>query len=122
MNKKFEIRFEIFPLDLPTGWASAVHLTFNSNAAAHGDRIPAIFLNKDSYWAICSSVGSSHNHCHMFHNVSLHSWTSFSIWQDQIPDGNYMYEYSVNNDTMYSILNTEPRNFENVKVYGSDPW
>ena len=123
MNEKFELKFEVKVLKLQSQqWANAVHLSVGNNIGTHGDRIPSIFLNKDSYWHICSSIGSNKNHCHNFQSVSFKNWTSFRIWQDQLPDGDYMYEYAINDVTMYSIQNRNPRKFKNIKVYASDPW
>ena len=123
MNPKFEVKFDIFPTSLPSvTWASIVHLTVGNNIGEHGDRIPGIWLNSNSFWYVTSSVSGNKDHWHKFTNVSLNSWTSFRIWQDQLPDGTYMFEYSINDDTIYSIFNNDPRSFRNVKIYASDPW
>ena len=123
VNPKFEVKFDIFPTSLPSvTWASIVHLTVGNNIGEHGDRIPGIWLNSNSFWYVTSSVSGNKDHWHKFTNVSLNSWTSFRIWQDQLPDGTYMFEYSINDDTIYSIFNNDPRSFRNVKIYASDPW
>ena len=122
MSREFEVKFEIFPLALPVNWASAVHISIGNNIGRHGDRIPALFLNKDRFWTTCSSIENNHNNCHNFRNVSLNVWTSFKIWQARIPDGDYIYEYSVNNNKMYSVVNSQPKSFQNINVYAADPW
>ena len=123
MSPKFEVKFDIFPTSLPSvTWASTVHLTVGSNNGEHGARIPAIWLNSNSFWYVSSSVNGNKDHGHKFMNVSLNSWTSFRIWQEQIPDGTYIFEYSINDKTIYSIVNRDPRSFRNVHIYASDPW
>ena len=122
MNEKFELKFEIRAEKVPTHWANAVHITAGSNIRKHGDRIPGIWLHKDGYWHICTSIGVQKNHCHNSPPVALNTWTMFRIWQEQLLDGDYMYQYAINNTTIYSVRNESPRAFKNVKVYAADPW
>merc|ERR1711993_183386 len=37
-------------------------------------------------------------------------------------DGKIMYQVMINGKTEYSAENTDPKDFENVKVFASDPW
>ena len=123
MNQKFEVKFDVLPKSIPSAsYASVIHLTVANNEANHGDRIPAVWLNSQSFWLVASSVSGNRNHNHAFWNLCLNTWNSFRIWQTQIPDGSYFFEYSINNKTIHSIENNDPKLFRNVKVYAADPW
>ena len=123
MRQKFEVKFDILPKSMPIEpWASVIHLTTGNNIGRHGDRIPGVWLNPHPFWCVASSVSGNYNHHHTFLNVSLNKWASFRIWQNQIPDGSYFFEYSINNKTIHSIENNDPKLFRNVKVYAADPW
>ena len=123
MRQKFEVKFDILLKSIPSvTWASVVHLTIGNNHGRHGDRIPAVWLNSESFWYVASSVNGNNDHGHKFWNVSLNKWASFRIWQNQIPDGTYFFEYSINNTNIYSIENSDPKAFRKVKVYAADPW
>ena len=123
MRQKFEVKFDIFPKSMPSEpWASVIHLTTGNNIGRHGDRIPGVWLNPHPFWCVASSVSGNYNHHHTFLNVSLNKWASFRIWQNQIPDGSYFFEYSIDNNTIHSIENNDPKTFRNVKVYAGDPW
>ena len=118
----FEVKFDVFTKSIPNvDWANAVHLTIGNNVGNHGDRIPGVWLNKKSFWLVASSIDGN-THYHKFWNVSIDTWTSFRIWQDKLPDGSYFFEYSMNDNSIYSISNNDPKSFKNVKVYASDPW
>ena len=122
MKKTFELKFEIRAEKVSRTWANAIHITTGSDGSRQGDRIPGVWLNKDGHWHICTSIGIQKNHCHNSPPVSLNTWTMIRIWQEQLLDGDYMYQYAINNTTIYSVRNESPRAFKNVKVYAADPW
>ena len=123
MRQKFEVKFDVLPKSIPSEtWASVIHLTTGYNIGRHGDRIPGVWLNSQPFWCVASSVSGNYNQHHTFWNVSLNKWSSFRIWQNQFPDGSYFFEYSINNNTIRSIKNNDPKPFRNVKVYAADPW
>ena len=84
MNQKFEVKFDVLPKSIPSAsYASVIHLTVANNEANHGDRIPAVWLNSQSFWLVASSVSGNRNHNHAFWNVSLNTWNSFEFYSNK---------------------------------------
>ena len=53
---------------------------------------------------------------------NVDEWTSVTISQRHAADGSYYFDFGVNGTSEYSKVNTDVREFSNVKVYASDPW
>jgi len=102
-------------------WTSVLAFKANNgvtNSKKHGDRIPAIFLHKDGFIGIRSSINGNINywsnhriklqkwHKIIMEQVSIYKKTSFKIWIDGV---------KVND-----IKNSNPRTFSNVKVFAGD--
>ena len=51
----------------------------------------------------------------------LDTWTVIEISQE-LSDGEYHLKVLVDDNLSFSIVNPNPQDFENVKVYASDPW
>ena len=61
---EFNIEFSIKVTQLPSEtWTNVFHFTADGNYDNYGDRIPALYINKDGYFQICSAVGNFQNYC-----------------------------------------------------------
>ena len=49
------------------------------------------------------------------------TWIKIHIKQ-QVVNGEYTYSVTVNDESMYTIINNQPEDFYGVKVYASNPW
>ena len=100
-----------------TTWTNVFHFTKKDNKANYGDRLPAVWIHKSGFFHICSAVSGNKNFCK---NKPFQRNRLYSIRIQQAKNG----DYSINVDgiELYKGKNTTPKDFNNVKVYTSDPW
>ena len=104
----------------PNGWVTNVlHMTTGEEFGAYGNRIPALFVTIQEF-EFRSSVNGNHDHGFDF---SYELNTSYHIVISQIKiDDDFVYSISIDNNTVHSVINTEPKKFATTKVYLSSPW
>ena len=123
LPKEFELHLEINAKYFPNRWVSILHLTTGKNCCNYGDRIPALWGNggKNPYLHVCSAINGRGNYCKNF-KISTKKWIKLKVSQRKTGDGNYLFEYAMDNVVAWSIKNKKAKEFRNVKVFGSDPW
>ena len=116
---------QVMPTKYLSKWTNLVHLTVGGNAEKYGDRTPAIFFHRKQGMMVASAVSGEKN----FRPKSKNSetkfwklpnpgeWTLLEIGQRQEEWRNAVSFYiSINDKEVFSVLNTQPRNFSDVKV------
>ena len=58
----------------------------------------------------------------MNYNISSNTWISLRIAQKKADNKSYEIEYTVDNIVMDTVVNGLAMEFENVKIYSSNPW
>jgi len=124
MERDWRVKVDVKADGFVNAWQSVIHFTINSNIAAYGDRAPAIF-----YWAgstqsklhICSAVSGNRNYQYNSNYIQPGSWVPIEIEQ-KFTGGVYRYSIKINGAVVHSVTNNNAQAFNNVKVYGSDPW
>ena len=120
----------MYPTRFQTGWSNIIHLTAAGDCCDHGTRIPAVWFHPSNSTAtknrlrICSSFNSDGNH--LFDTdflVPVSQWTTVLISQlPDLIDNQYRYTIKVANVQVYSLVNSNPREFQHVQVFISSPW
>ena len=89
----------------------------------HGDRTPLIYAYATPRFHIASSVGSDISH-HYDHHFEFHinQTYSFVVQQRYVSAGNYRYTILIDGEEIHSVLNDQPRQFYDVKVYLGGPF
>ena len=101
-------------------WTNVFHFTKEENVANYGDRIPFVNINKAGYFYISSAVSGDKNYAKYFY-FDVGKKYHLKIQQIQ-GDSKIIYEVLVDGNTIYSGENTDPKDFQNVKVYACNPW
>ena len=123
LGMEWILSFDFRPTDYSfKGWTSLVHMTIGSNSGNYGDRTPAIFFHPTQGMHVTSAINGNKN---WVKNVAppppIGEWTTLSVSQKS-SGGKYFYSIQVGGQEIFSVENTQPREFSNVKVYASDPW
>ena len=101
-------------------WTNVFDFSQNGDFDVYGDRIPAVFINKAGHFHICSGVNGNKNFCK---DVPFDLRKKYNLKIQQIKEnGKTIYEIKINGKIILSTVNTKPMDFDNVKVYVSDPW
>ena len=119
---EFSIEMDITIKALPPNFRSIIHFTENFSGKNYGDRVPAIWLSKSGFLLICSAISGDKNKCTQVNQPIDQQFTLEIKQATRQSDGKMFYEISVNGNIVFSIENTQPMSFTNVKAYGGDPW
>jgi hypothetical protein len=121
-DQTYSVNFEISVKKLPTSlWLNVFHFTAtNNDIGTHGDRIPGMWINKDGYFHICTSLNGNANACK---NIGFELEKTYQVTIKQVKDGRqYFYEIIVDGISKFKEENKKPLKFSSVSLYGSDPW
>ena len=117
----FKVKFDVIVnKDLTGTYKSLLHVTTGGNGG-EGSRIPAVFVDPDKRFHICSHVNGNTNY-YQDYNYELNKEYHFEISQLKNANGEAIYRIKVNGVTFHEIVNTTPLKFKDVKLYLSDPW
>ena len=120
LEKEFKITFEFIVQSLPGDWGSMLRLTTTDNNCCHdGDRIPGLWIYKDSKLRVdfYSSKNNEFNH-----NIKTAEWYSIEISQTAINDKLLMHNYRIklNEIIIHENVFSQARDYSQVKLFISD--
>ena len=137
LGKEWKVSFEVNPRYYVGGWGNILHLWYPSGVNPSGTNYSSVSClaigiqsTRTCSWGSCSTKpnrlsykykASEHQHgyYHDFDSIpQLHQWTKIEV--SQIRVGN-SYKI-VFNDTAKTRTIWNPKIFEGVEVYASDPW
>ena len=119
------IIIQVKPTRYLSKWTNLIHLTLGGNAESYGDRTPAIFFHRKQGMMVASAVSGEKNfrpksnggETKFWKLPNPGEWTRVEIGQRQEERTNAVSFYiSINDKQLFSVLNTQPRNFSDVKV------
>ena len=120
----FSVRFTSGTITSP--WCSVIHLTHDQNNADYGGRIPTLFLSTESgvfnKHRVDYDINSGRTIIDIMETPTVGEWDHFEFHQRYVSGGNYRFFVKRNGKEIKSIINTDARQFYNVKVYAGDPW
>lgn len=117
---------QVKPTKYLSKWTNLLHLTLGGDVEAYGDRTPAIFFHRKQGMMVASAVSGEKNfrpkpsggETKFWKLPNLREWTWVAIGQRQEERTNAVSFYiSINDEEVFSVLNTQPRNFSDVKVF-----
>jgi len=123
IGKQYTVSFEVFINKLPSTFENIIRFTiWDYNTGTNGGQTPGVWISYDKKFFIVSSVNGDGSHRYEGTSVlSTNNWIHVEISQKLISD-KVMYSISINKKKVYSVENTDPRQFIKVNVYASDPW
>ena len=89
-----------------------------------GDAIPSITIKNDGsidMWVINAISGEAKTQKIIPVTLSTAQWTEIRVKQYIQADSTYMFKVMWNGQVVLAMQNTTPRDWQNVKVYASDP-
>ena len=121
----WKVSFDLNPYAVVGGFSSILHGTIDTNLGKNGDRIPAIwFWPGTTKMHMCSAISGNANYCfNTLTGLKLNETSNIVVQQVLDPkDGKYHYKIFINGKQVFSVINTRPEVFKNVKYYSGDPW
>ena len=131
-GKLYMIQFEITIKNSGEGWINVFHFTVGSDNSNYGDRIPAMWIKRNSgseagRFHIASAISDNKD---MDKEYDYELGKKYQITIKQFKDNEnvywnypaYWYEIIINKESIFKMQNIAPQSFPNVKLYASDPW
>ena len=96
-----------------------MHATTGADNHVSGARTPSIYFPPGSTTLeICVQIYN----CFASEALPLNSWTNVQIAQSKQSNGTSQYSIVINGTEVHSVINSQPQEFQDVKVYASSPW
>merc|ERR1719450_1472139 len=107
-------------------WLNFIHLTTGLNCCNAGSRLPGVWFRRTSdviHMVVAMAFNKYKQHTVEYIKPTLQSmkWYSVEMEQRKVSETAATFTVKVNNEKAW-VLDTEPLQFSQVKLYMSDPW
>ena len=125
LKKEWKLSFD-FKATGFSGLQQVLHMTIGGkgtgSGSKYGDRTPAIWTHSSRGFLVSSAVGGKSSYAKYFKPLpSLGEWTSIKVAQELV-GSRMVYSITIGGKKVFSVTNSKPAQFENVKVYASSDW
>ena len=126
LKKEWKVSFDFKANNKFKGFQQIFHMTVGGKGAGsgakHGDRTPAVWTHSSKGFLISSSVGGKSSFSKYFKLLpSSGKWISIEVVQ-QMEASKMTYTISIGGERVFSTRNSNPLEFENVKIFASSSW
>ena len=108
------------------GMSSCGIISLSSNGVVnnyYGSRVPFVGLVKsDRRLHTTSAINGNWNWIKDLPALKIDQTYHLEIHQRYVSNGNYRYFIKLDGEEVYSVINTDARQFYNVHVYAGNPW
>ena len=127
LAKEWRISFEFKPNNYNyKGYAQIIHMTISGKGGPKGkvgERTPALWIHKTSGVLIATTLNGKPSSTKLLRTKKplINVWNIVDI--RQVKEGNkYMFSFVINGESLWSVENTKPEEFSDVKVFASSNW
>ena len=123
LPKEYQLSFEFKLTQYGTNELNSILLlTIGGNGTVYGDRTPAIFISSEGYLQFCFGINGDVNK-QIIHTTKLllDDWTKIKVTQI-VSESKLNFMIEVAKTVIYTVENSDPREFHDVKVYLGNPW
>ena len=130
LPKTWKVSFKINPTTNNNNnqLTNIIHFTTQYDNGIQGSRTPAVwFMPNSRRLKISSSLADNYDHTfEMSEDLPSNTYTEIEIEQFKNQyssrNGDYIYRITVAGKQVHRVMNEDPREFKNVKMYVSSPW
>ena len=127
LGKQWRVSLEVFPENFnrkgPTSsLGSIIHLVTEERLGKFGTCIPAIWIHRSRGVLVSTALGKQPVFSKMFRSniPAPGNWTRIEVSQS-LQGKDYIYDVHIGGERVFSMKNTRPRDFYDVKVYAGSP-
>ena len=125
LKKEWKVSFD-FKANKFVGLEQLLHMTIGGkgtgSGAKNGDRTPAIWTHSSKGFLVSSAVGGKPSFSKYFKALpSTGEWINIEVGQ-QLVGSEMIYSIFIGGKKMFSTINLNPSEFENVQVFASSRW
>ena len=124
MSTEWSISFNYRMTGVVAGWSNIIHFTINGDVGLIGDRTPAVFTRPGSPLIhFVSAINATNKHeVNAHEGFQQNRVYKIEVHQRYISNGNYRYFIKIDGEEIHSAINSNAKQFYNVKVYAANPW
>ena len=102
-------------------FTNIIHMTIGGDGENLGDRTPHVFVAPGRGLVVAYSLNINNDDYIDLPAPSIDEWTKIRMSQE-IENRKTKVKIFINDEEMFSAVNSKPTSFENMKVYASDTW
>ena len=124
LGREWRLTFEINPKSYTyRSFAQVIQLTIGGKSSAVGDRTPSLWFHRTRGVYIATTLGKKASVGQFFKGKlpPTGKWTQFEIKQER-KGNNFFFSFLIGDQEIWSVQNTQPREFSEVKVFAGSPW
>ena len=120
LGKEWRVSLDFKPTDYSnTTFTTLLHLIVGKDGGSYP--VTAIFFDPEIGIFFDAEVNGGIRESTLTDRPPLGVWTSLEISQEKV-GGKFVYRIVIGGEEFHSVENTQPEEFEDVKVYASSPW
>lgn len=125
LKQEWKVSFELKATKF-SGLQQILHMTRggkgSGSGSKYGDRTPAIWIHSSKGFLISSAVNGKYSYSKYLKSLpALGVWTKIEVGQ-QFVESKMVYSIIIGGRKVFSVTNSKPSEFENVKVYAASDW
>ncbi|XP_065681608.1 uncharacterized protein LOC100199805 isoform X2 [Hydra vulgaris] len=123
LKKVYTVSFSLKPITYSKGLKSVFLLTSNNNSKVYDSGSLSVWFHEDGSGKIyiCSEINGNRNYKVETKPLSLDSLYSIKISQ-YLQSNKYWFTIDINGVNIFKVVNSDARDFKNMRVYASNPW
>ena len=123
LGKQWRVSLEVFPENFDrkgpeSALTSILHMATGERLGRFGKRIPAIWIHRSKAVVVSTALGKKPIFTQRFHSnkPAVGNWTQIEVSQS-LQGEDYIYNVHLGGEEVFSLKNTRPRDFYDVKVF-----
>ena len=127
LGKQWRVSLEVFPENFDrkepsSALASILHMATGERLGRFGKSIPAIWIYRSKGVLVSTALGKQPVFSKMFRSniPAPGNWTQIEVSQS-LQGEDYIYNVHIGGEGVFSLKNTRPRDFYDVRVYAGSP-
>ena len=127
LAKEWKVSFEFKPKNYDyRGFAQVFHMSIHGKGGSEGkvgERTPALWIHRTYGVLIDTALNGKPSNAKKFRTKKplINVWNIIAI--HQVKEGKkYFFSFMINGETLWSVENTKPEEFSDVKVFASSDW
>ena len=124
LSNEWRVTFDFYPTSYNyRGYAQILQMTTNGRSGKIGDRTPALWIHNTRGVYIATTLNGKPSVGKFFKTKKppLNQWTTIEIIQAK-KGSVFMFSLAMGGETLWSVENSDPRQFSDVKVFTSSEW
>ncbi|XP_065663101.1 uncharacterized protein LOC136085710 [Hydra vulgaris] len=121
INKEYLVSFDFYPKVFETGLHNIIYFVVGAHMVNNRNEVLSIWLDESGSGRIIIMALVNGKSSLYYYPIQLNMWSSIEV--SQCLNGFlYVFKIRINGDVVFSIINNQAQDLNNVTIYASNPW